>query len=81
MDKFTAVHSVLETMETEISSTSGKASTLWHSMESFETIITAVMVNRILGYIHPLTKQLQATNVDILTAYEEARNLRQVIAN
>lgn len=81
VDKFTAVHSVLETMGTEKPSISGKATTLRHSMESFETIITAVMVNRILGYIHPLTKQLQATNVDIITAFEEARNLRQVIAN
>lgn len=80
VDKFTAVHSVLETTGTENPSISGKATTLRHSMESLETIITAVMVNRILGYIHPLTKQLQA-NVDILTAFEEARNLQQVIAN
>ncbi|KAK5868034.1 hypothetical protein PBY51_012481 [Eleginops maclovinus] len=81
VEKFTAVHSVLEKMGVEKPSVSAKAATLRHSMESFETIITAVMVNEILGYIHPLTKLLQTTNLDILTAYEEARNMRQVIAN
>ncbi|KAK7132902.1 hypothetical protein R3I93_019224 [Phoxinus phoxinus] len=81
VEQFTAIHSVLETMEAEVSSTSGKASTLRHSIGTFETIITAVIANKVLGYMLPLTKQLQSTNLDIITAYEAARNVRQVIAN
>lgn len=81
VEKFTAIHSVLETMEAEVTTTSGKASTLRHSIGTFETIITAVIANKVLGYMLPLTKQLQATNLDIITAYEEARHVRQVIAN
>jgi len=44
---------------------------------TFETVIA----NRVLSYMLPLTKQLQSTNLDIIIAYEEARNVRQVIAN
>ena len=73
VEKFTAAHSALKGMETEPTSISGKARILRHSMESFETIITAVTTNHVLGYMQPLTKQLQATNLDIITAYEEAR--------
>ncbi|KAM3843293.1 52 kDa repressor of the inhibitor of the protein kinase-like [Diretmus argenteus] len=80
VDKFSAVHSALSTMETEHNSISGKAFNLRQSMESFETIITAVITNYVLGYMQPLTKQLQATNLDILSAYQEARNVREVIA-
>lgn len=81
VEKFTAAHSALETMETEPTSISGKASNLKHSMESFETIITVVMTNHVLGYLQPLTKTLQSTNLDIITAYKEAQNVRKVIAN
>ncbi|CAM4380005.1 unnamed protein product [Leuciscus chuanchicus] len=81
VEKFTAIHSVLETMEAEVTTTSGKASTLRHNIGTFETIITAVIAKKVLGYMLPLTKQLQSTNSDIITAYEEARNVRQVIAN
>ncbi len=80
VEQFTAIHSVLETMEAEVTTTSGKASTLRHSIGTFETIITAVIANKVLGYMLPLTKKLQSTNLDIITAYEEARNVRQVIA-
>ncbi len=80
VEQFTAIHSVLETMEAEVTTTSGKASTLRHSIGTFETIITAVIANKVLGYMLPLTKKLQFTNLDIITAYEEARNVRQVIA-
>ncbi len=81
VEKFTAIHSVLETMEAEVTTISGKASTLRHSIRTFESIITAVMANKVLGYMYPLTKQLQTTNLDTMTAYKEARNVREVIAN
>ncbi|KAJ8333395.1 hypothetical protein SKAU_G00414030 [Synaphobranchus kaupii] len=80
VEKFSAVHSVLRAMETEPTSISGKAFNLRQSMESFETIITAVTTNHVLAYMQPLTKQLQATNLDIISAYQEARNVRDVIA-
>lgn len=38
------------------------------------------MTNNVVGYMQPITKQLQATNLDIITAYEEKRNVREVTA-
>lgn len=49
-------------------------------MESFETIITAVITNYVLGFMQPLTKHLLATNLNIVSAYQETRNVRDVIA-
>lgn len=36
--------------------------------------------NKIIGYIQPLTKELQSTNIDLMTAYKEAREVAQVIS-
>ena len=38
------------------------------------------MTNHVLPYMQPLTKQLQATKLDIITAYEEGKNVHEVIA-
>ena len=78
--KFGTVHSTLRTLETEHTSISGKSCNVWQSVEYFQTIITAVITNYVLGFMQPLTKQLQATYLDTVSAYQEARNVRDVIA-
>lgn len=64
LDHFNAAHSALIEIESQTSN-SNKVSNLQHSIESFDTIVTAVTTNKILGYIQPLTKELQSTNMDL----------------
>ncbi|KAF3859978.1 hypothetical protein F7725_000233, partial [Dissostichus mawsoni] len=71
LDHFKSAHSALTDLESRTSSNSNKANNLRHSMESFDTIVTAVTTNKILGYIQPLTKELQSPNIDLMTAYKE----------
>ena len=80
LDHFKSAHSALTDMESGTSSNSNKANNLRHSMESFDTMVTAVTTNNILGYIQPLTKELQSPNIDLMTAYKEAREVAQVIS-
>ncbi|KAK1889542.1 52 kDa repressor of the inhibitor of the protein kinase [Dissostichus eleginoides] len=80
LDHFKSAHSALTDLESRTSSNSNKANNLRHSMESFDTIVTAVTTNKILGYIQPLTKELQSPNIDLMTAYKEAREVAQVIS-
>lgn len=80
IEHFKAAHSALTDMESGTSSNASKASNLKHSIESFDTIVSAVPTNKILGYIQPLTNQLQSTNIDLMTAYKEAREVAQVIS-
>uniref|UniRef100_A0A667WQR9 TTF-type domain-containing protein n=1 Tax=Myripristis murdjan TaxID=586833 RepID=A0A667WQR9_9TELE len=73
---------VLQDQETESDGTrlhSEKASRLRNSIESFDTIVTAVTIHKVLGYILPLTTRLQSPDVDILSAYKEGREVAQVI--
>ncbi|KAF3844226.1 hypothetical protein F7725_013567 [Dissostichus mawsoni] len=80
LDHFKSAHSALTDLESRTSSNSNMANNLRHSMESFDTIVTAVTTNKILGYIQPLTKELQSPNIDLMTAYKEAREVAQVIS-
>ncbi|KAL3060810.1 hypothetical protein OYC64_015201 [Pagothenia borchgrevinki] len=80
LDHFKSAHSALTYLESRTSSNSNKANNLRHSMESFDTIVTAVTTNKILGYIQLLTKELQSPNIDLMTAYKEAREVAQVIS-
>lgn len=45
---------------------SEKANRLQNSIESFDTIVTAVIIQKVLGYILPLTIRLQSSDVDII---------------
>ncbi|KAF3854361.1 hypothetical protein F7725_022416 [Dissostichus mawsoni] len=69
LDHFKSAHSALTDLESRTSSNSNKANNLRHSMESFDTIVTA-----------PLTKELQSPNIDLMTAYKEAREVALVIS-
>ena len=40
---------------------------------------TAVVMHNVLGYILPLTTRLQSSNVDIVSAYKEGREVAEVI--
>lgn len=43
--------------------------------ESFDTIVTAIK------HIQPLTKELRSPNMDIMTAYKEAREVARGHSN
>ncbi len=58
---------------------SEKASRLRNSIESFDTIVTAIIIHKVLEYILPLTTRLQSPDVDILSAYKEGREVAEVI--
>ncbi|KAI4819444.1 hypothetical protein KUCAC02_004690 [Chaenocephalus aceratus] len=80
LDHFKSAHSALTDLESRTSSNANKANNLRHSMESFDTIVTAVTSHKIICYIQPLTKGLQSPNIDLITAYTEAREVAQVIS-
>ena len=77
IEHFKAAHSALTHIESGTSSDASKASNLKHSIESFDTIVSAVTTNKILCYIQPLTNQSQSTNIDLMTAQKEARGMRR----
>lgn len=56
-----------------------KASRLLKTMESFDTVVTSVVAQSVLGYIWPLTIKLQSPKVDLLMAYKEGREDAEVI--
>ncbi|CAK6965391.1 kDa repressor of the inhibitor of the protein kinase [Scomber scombrus] len=80
LSKLGPIHSALQDIESEgTRHNSEKATTLRNSIESFDTIVTAVVMHNILGYILPLTTRLQSPNVDIVSAYKEGREVALVI--
>lgn len=76
-----AVHSALSEMESGTSQSAEKASRLRHSIESFDTVVTSVISSKVLGFIQPLTTQLQTPNIDLMTAYKEAKEVTACIAS
>lgn len=80
LSKLHPIYSALQKIESDGTRlNSEKASRLRNSIESFDTIITAVIVHKVLGYILPLTTRLQSPNVDLLSAYKEGREVAEVI--
>lgn len=79
ISKLEPTHSALQEIESDCTHNSEKASRLRNSIESFDTIITSVVTQNVLGYIWPLTLKLQSPNVDLSSAYKEGRQLAEVI--
>jgi hypothetical protein len=53
---------------------------LFHSIMTFEFLITLVVVKKVLGYIKGLTQLLQKKTLDICTAYSEVDNVKLSLA-
>lgn len=72
-------HSALQEIESDCTHNFEKASRLRNSIDSFDTIITSVVTQNVLGYIWPLFLKLQSPNVDLSNAYKEGRQVAEVI--
>lgn len=80
ISKLRPIYTTLQEIESDGTRlNSEKASRLQNSIESFDTIVTAVTIQKVLGYILPLTTRLQSPDVDILSAYKEGREVAEVI--
>lgn len=60
---------------------SADATSYLHAMENFEFIFVATMTQYILSFIRPLSKNLQATDCDLLYAHKEAGHLITIFSN
>lgn len=77
--KLGPTHRALQEIESDCTPNSEKASSLLKTMESFDTLVTSVVIQSVLGYIWPLTIKLQSPKVDLLRAYKEGREVAEVI--
>lgn len=68
ISKLEPTHSALQEIESDCTHNSEKANRLRNSVESFDTIITSVVTQNVLGYIWPLTLKLQSPDVDLSSA-------------
>lgn len=83
----TLLHSyraVCEALETVAEESTGQAASdatgYYNHVTSFAFIVAAVVSQYLLGYIRPLSVALQSKSCDLLTAYEDANSLQEVLS-
>ena len=61
--------------------TSAKTESLFKLVDDFEFIVTLVVTRSILDYLLPVTRKLQAKDVDVAQSMDLIQNLKLTIAN
>ena len=61
--------------------TSAKTESLLKLVDDFEFIVTQVVTRSILDYLLPVTRELQAKDLDVAQSMDLIRNLKLTIAN